>query len=65
MAAPQVTATAALLLSLEPTLTPAQIRTRLAATAVDGGPAGYDDYYGFGVLDVERALAANLDDGKR
>lgn len=65
MAAPQVTATAALLLSQEPTLSPAQLRTRLAASSDDGGAPGYDEYYGFGVLNVEKALASNLDDGRR
>lgn len=65
MAAPLVTATAALLLTQEPGLTPAQMRTRLAATATEGGAPGYDEYYGFGVLDVAAALSANVDDGRR
>jgi subtilisin family serine protease len=56
MATPLVAAAAALLLSREPSLTPAQVRTRLAATASDIGPAGFDPRTGYGALDVTRAL---------
>lgn len=64
MAAPQVTATIALLLTKEPGLSPAQVRTRLAASADDGGDKNFDHEYGFGVLNVLQALAANVDDGR-
>lgn len=65
MAAPQVTATIALLLTQEPGLSPAQVRTRLAASADDGGDKDFDNEYGFGVLNVLSALSANLDDGRK
>lgn len=56
MATPLVSAAVALLLSREPTLNPAQVRTRLAATAADIGPTGFDPRAGHGALDVARAL---------
>ena len=65
MAAPLVTAAAAILLAQEHGLPPAQIRTRLAATADDGGDAGFDEYFGYGMLNVERALYSSSDDGRR
>lgn len=61
MATPLVSAAAALLLSRETSLTPAQVRTRLAATAKDIGPVGFDARAGYGALDVARAL---LDGGR-
>ena len=65
-AAPQVSAAAAVLLSLRPTLRPEQVTQLLAATAVDlefstGCPAcgvGRDAYSGRGRLDVDAAIAA-------
>jgi subtilisin family serine protease len=60
-----VTATAALILAQEKTLQPAQIRTRLAATADDGGDTGFDEFYGYGVLNAEKAVTSNQDDGRR
>jgi subtilisin family serine protease len=56
MAAPQVTATAALLRSLRPNLSPAQIRFCIAVSAADLGPPGRDDLTGWGRLDAARAL---------
>ncbi|MDB5096345.1 MAG: Proprotein convertase in/kexin type 6 [Cyanobacteria bacterium RYN_339] len=64
MAAPQVTAAAALMLSVEPGLTPAQMRTRLAAGAQDLGDPGFDEYYGYGELDMAKAIAIGRDDGR-
>lgn len=61
MAAPHVTAVAALLLAREPNLTPAQIRARLIATAQDMGPVGYDPDSGYGRLNAERALRSTGD----
>ena len=63
MAAPHVTAAVALLLTKEPWLTPAQVRDRLAASAVDLGPAGPDPYFGAGLLSIDRALTARGHDG--
>jgi subtilisin family serine protease len=65
-AAPQVSAAAAVLLSLRPTLRPEQVTALLQATAVDleyttGCPAcgvGRDAYSGRGRLDVAAAIAA-------
>lgn len=51
-AVPQVAGAAAVLLSAEPTLTPAQIMDIMANTATDKGPEGYDEYYGFGILNM-------------
>jgi subtilisin family serine protease len=64
MAAPQVTAAVACMLSVEPGLTPAQMRTRLAASAEDLGPQGFDEYYGYGELDMAKAIAMGRDDGR-
>ena len=52
MAAPHVTGAIALLWSLAPDATPAQITNALITTATDLGPAGRDDFYGYGQIDV-------------
>lgn len=49
---PYVTAAAAVMLSIDDTLTPSEIMEILAQTAVDKGEIGYDEYYGFGLLDI-------------
>ncbi len=64
MAAPHVTAAAALLFAKEPWLTARQVRDRLAASAIDLGPAGPDPYFGAGLLAVDRALALWGRDGR-
>ena len=48
--APAVAGAAALLLSREPTLSPAQLRARLLAHTRDVGPAGPDSIFGVGKL---------------
>lgn len=53
--APHVAGVAALILSKNPGLTPDQVRGALEDTAVDLGPAGTDNIFGFGRVD---ALAA-------
>jgi hypothetical protein len=53
--APHAAAIAGLLLDLEPTLTPSEIRDVLANTALDRGAAGIDPVFGAGLID---ALAA-------
>lgn len=58
MAAPFVAAAVALLRAGEPALTPAQVRTRLMATAQDVGAPGPDPLYGAGIVDVEAARLA-------
>jgi subtilisin family serine protease len=55
-AAPLVTGTVALILSLNPSFFPNTIRNFLQTTADDKGPAGWDQEYGFGRLNAYRAL---------
>ncbi len=56
MAAPHVSALAALLFSQNPDWTPAQVQERIESTAVDLGPKGRDDKYGHGRINVKAAL---------
>jgi len=68
-ATPHSAAVAALLLSKNPSLTPAHIQDALRGGAVDIGPAGFDDAAGAGRLDALAAAAlvcttdAECDDG--
>jgi subtilisin family serine protease len=64
MAAPHVSAVAALLLAREPHLNPAQLRARLIATADDMGSPGFDQGSGYGRLNAHRALSASGDDAR-
>jgi len=60
MAAPHVSATAALIVAsgvLGADPSPDQIRDRLEATAHDLGPVGYDQRYGWGLIDAGKATA--------
>jgi len=59
-AAPHVAAVAALLLDINPSLTPAQVSTVLNSTAVDIGVAGYDNESGFGRFDALAAADTTL-----
>jgi serine protease len=56
MATPHVAAAAALLLSVKPSLSPAQIQALLEETAHDLGSAGFDQYYGHGLINIKEAL---------
>ena len=59
MAAPHVSATAALVIAsgvIGPDPSPAQVEARLKATARDLGPGGPDARYGAGALDAARAV---------
>lgn len=58
MAAPHVTGTAALLMSVYPKLTAAEVRAMMNATADDLGPPGRDPEYGYGCVNAYRALHA-------
>ncbi|RME85318.1 MAG: hypothetical protein D6775_03115 [Caldilineae bacterium] len=58
MATPHVSGLAALILSRNPTLSPAEIRTILETTATDLGPIGRDDLFGYGRIDARAALEA-------
>ena len=54
--APMVSAVAAILKSIDSTLTPSQIESILTSTAVDYGTSGRDNYYGYGVLNFYNAV---------
>ncbi len=55
-AAPQVSGVAALILSMNPYLTPLEVTDMIAKTARDLGPAGPDQEYGYGLVDAEAAV---------
>jgi subtilisin family serine protease len=55
--APYVAGTAALLLSSNPGLTPAEVRTLIKTTADDIGPEGVDPRSGHGLVNASRAVA--------
>lgn len=56
MAAPLVTGTVALMLSVKSDLTPEQVRCTIQLTADDKGVTGYDENYGYGRLNAYTAL---------
>jgi subtilisin family serine protease len=58
MAAPHVSAVAALVLSASPVSTPAQVEAALVASARDLGPAGWDTASGHGLVQARAALLA-------
>lgn len=58
MACPHVAGVAALMLSLNPDLTSEEIRCILQTTAEDLGAAGWDGYYGHGLVDAYEAVSA-------
>ena len=58
MAAPHVSGLAALLATVNPSLTAAGIRAAIIASAVDLGAPGLDPVFGFGRIDVASAVAA-------
>jgi subtilisin family serine protease len=55
MAAPLVSGVVALMLSANPAMSASDVRKRLQATAGDIGDAGFDDYYGWGLVNVPAA----------
>ena len=55
LAAPHVAGAFALLLSIKPTLTVTELESAVKTAALDLGPAGPDNSYGFGRLDVIQA----------
>ncbi|WP_019123239.1 S8 family peptidase [Brevibacillus massiliensis] len=59
-AAPQVAAAAALVLARNPKMTPLEVRQLLYYTATDLGPKGWDKKYGYGLLNVGRAVKTKL-----
>ncbi|QAY66287.1 S8 family peptidase [Paenibacillus protaetiae] len=56
MASPHVAALAGLIRSLNPALTNEQVMDVMRQSAVDIGNDGKDDYYGYGEIDVAKAL---------
>jgi subtilisin family serine protease len=56
MASPFVAGLAALLLSRDPTLLPAEVRSIIEDSADDLGDAGYDPVFGYGRVDVNAAM---------
>ena len=58
MACPHVAGVAALMLAVEPTLTPNQIETILQTTAVDLGAPGKDAIFGHGLIQADLAVQA-------
>jgi len=61
VAAPFVAGAAALVLSVNPALTPDQVREIICQTVDDLGAPGWDQYYGWGRVNLYRAALAALD----
>lgn len=57
--APLVAGVISLMRTKYPSLTPAQVASRLRQTARDAGPRGFDPYYGAGVVDAYYALGGS------
>lgn len=55
-----VAGAAALIRSKYPDLPAQEVAHRLTATAIDKGPPGRDDEYGYGVIDLVAALTADV-----
>ncbi|AJY76339.1 S8 family peptidase [Paenibacillus beijingensis] len=64
MASPHAAALAALIRSKNPELTNVEVMDLMRNTARDLGPEGKDDYFGYGQIDVVRALEAAETTGK-
>ncbi len=56
MASPHVAGVAAMLLAVNGSLTPLQVRNAMQNTALDLGSAGWDQYYGYGLVNAYAAL---------
>jgi subtilase family protein/Big-like domain-containing protein/Calx-beta domain-containing protein len=57
-ASPHAAAVAALMLEMNPSLTPAEIYSTLESTAIDMDVAGFDNNTGYGLIQADLALAA-------
>ncbi|KMT22893.1 S8 family serine peptidase [Clostridium cylindrosporum] len=55
-ASPHVAGVAAIAASLDPSLTPAKFEKLIQSTSKDLGPTGYDNYYGYGLINTEKIL---------
>jgi subtilisin family serine protease len=60
IASPFVAGAAALVLSANPSLTPNQVEQILKQSSVDLGAPGWDSTYGYGRLDLERAVMMSV-----
>ncbi|MDP2666345.1 MAG: DUF2341 domain-containing protein [Candidatus Diapherotrites archaeon] len=60
MAAPHVSGIVALLLQSNPSLTPAEVKSVLENSAIDGGDPGKDVRYGSGLLDASQLLPSSV-----
>ncbi len=58
MACPMAAGVVALVLDANPSLTPTQVRDILHTSSVDLGSSGWDQYYGYGEVNAEDAVAA-------
>jgi subtilisin family serine protease len=58
MATPHASGVAALMLAVNPSLTPDQIEAMMESTATDLGAPGRDDLYGFGLVNAYAAVLA-------
>ena len=58
MACPIAAGVGALILSKNPNLTPAQVKTILENSATDKGAAGFDTTYGYGLINAASAVTA-------
>lgn len=58
MACPHVTGVAALVLAKDPSLTPSDVESILTSTATDRGIVGFDNSYGYGLVNASAAVAA-------
>ena len=58
MSCPTVAGLAALVLAYRPNLTPAQVKTKIEQNADDLGTPGFDNYYGYGRINVLRTINA-------
>ena len=57
MAAPVVTGVVAAMYSVNPDITPSQVRSILYGTATDLGDTGRDNYFGYGLVNAYKATA--------
>ncbi len=56
MACPIVAGIAALVLSRNPDYTPAEVKERIQSTASDAGKKGFDNEYGYGIVNAAKAV---------
>jgi subtilisin family serine protease len=56
MSSPMVAGACALILSRYPAMTPAQVKAKLESTARHLGDGGYNEKYGYGLVDAFRAV---------